>query len=43
MHASFVTWLPFHKNPSLDVPDSLFCGVICFGDVAEHYDPIAVL
>ncbi|CAN0925312.1 Protein MAIN-LIKE 2 [Linum grandiflorum] len=43
MHAGFVTWLPFHKNPGFDAPDSLFRGVIRFVDVAEHYDPSRVL
>ncbi|CAN0904936.1 Protein MAIN-LIKE 1 [Linum grandiflorum] len=43
MHAGFVTWLPFYKNPGFDVPDSLFRGVIRFVDVAEHYDPSRVL
>ncbi|CAN0857659.1 Protein MAINTENANCE OF MERISTEMS [Linum grandiflorum] len=43
MHAGFFTWLPFHKNPGFDAPDSLFRGVIRFVDVAEHYDPSRVL
>ncbi|CAN0885429.1 Protein MAINTENANCE OF MERISTEMS [Linum grandiflorum] len=43
MHAGFVTWFPFHKNPGFDAPDSLFRGVIRFVDVAEHYDPSRVL
>ncbi|CAN0917448.1 Protein MAIN-LIKE 2 [Linum grandiflorum] len=43
MHAGFVTWLPFHKNPGFDAPDPLFRGVIHFVDVAEHYDPSRVL
>ncbi|CAN0916953.1 hypothetical protein LINGRAHAP2_LOCUS30003 [Linum grandiflorum] len=36
MHAGFVTWLPFHKNPGFDASDSLFRGVIRCVDIAEH-------
>ncbi|CAN0900056.1 Serine/threonine-protein phosphatase 7 long form homolog [Linum grandiflorum] len=46
-----VTWLPFGPDPAERVPDrtfdmetdSTFRGVIRFGDIAEHYDPMRVL
>ncbi|CAN0898851.1 Protein MAIN-LIKE 2 [Linum grandiflorum] len=38
-----VTWLPFGPDPVDMETDSTFRGVIHFGDIAEHYDPMRVL